>query len=667
MHTKLFAAFSAMLCLLMVPVIIVVAIQMRQSILDEFLKRGMSITRNLAAVTTEYVTSYNYLKIEQSIAHVFKENDVLYAAVLFFDGEPAAFVGSAELKETVMSGELGQKAFQSEVPLVQYGVDKIEEFCEVAVPILIDQQKWGTVRIGFPMRQMHIAVSETKKMLMIIAAIALTIASLFSQFLAKRIVRPISALVESVEAVSNGQYHRGIEVTSRDEIGYLADRFSGMRNTVKEHIDLLTQSNQDLATANDHLNHEIKERIKIENALRRRDAALKSINYSSERFLNEMNWQHCIHDVLTKLGEATDVTHLTISQNIIDDQESSVGACLYSWSRDIESQCLKTGDGEVIVDDVPIQVGHHLWGRLGFSRPASSAEASQVVAGALQNVARNLGIAIQKQHHMEILESASRAKDDFLANMSHELRTPLNHIIGFTELVMDEHFGEINDVQKEYLGDVLTSSNHLLSLINDILDLSKIEAGKIKLEPKDTDIETILVNSLTMVDHDANQKRIRLETDILSPLPIISADERKVKQILYNLLSNAVKFTYDGGTIRLTAREIDCTLRSGGRREDSKGRRYIASTGKAMSQPGLYDGKCIEISIEDDGIGIESSDLKRVFNRFDQVESASNRNFQGAGLGLSLTKSFVNLHGGIIRAESEGKGKGSRFVMFLPA
>jgi signal transduction histidine kinase len=144
-------------------------------------------------------------------------------------------------------------------------------------------------------------------------------------------------------------------------------------------------------------------------------------------------------------------------------------------------------------------------------------------------------------------DKANNAKSEFLANMSHELRTPLNHIIGFTEIVLEKNFGELNEMQDEYLNDVHHSSRHLLSLINDILDLSKVEAGKIELEPSNCNLKMVLENSLVMIKEKAMKHRIRLTMDMDGVPETIKADERKLKQIIYNILSNAVKFTPDGG------------------------------------------------------------------------------------------------------------------------
>jgi signal transduction histidine kinase len=241
-------------------------------------------------------------------------------------------------------------------------------------------------------------------------------------------------------------------------------------------------------------------------------------------------------------------------------------------------------------------------------------------------------------------EGANRAKSEFLANMSHELRTPLNHIIGFSEMIVEKNFGELNEKQEEYLTDVLTSSKHLLLLINDILDLSKVEAGKLELNLKELDIKKILKNSLRMVSERALKHGIQLSADLTEIPQFVTADERKLKQIMYNLLSNAVKFTPDGGSVLLKSTYPSYP-------EDDKEYR---------------DNGFIKISVADTGIGIKSEDTERIFSPFEQVESSASRRFHGTGLGLSLTKKLVELHGGKIWAESGGECRGSTFSVLIP-
>jgi GAF domain-containing protein/anti-sigma regulatory factor (Ser/Thr protein kinase) len=230
------------------------------------------------------------------------------------------------------------------------------------------------------------------------------------------------------------------------------------------------------------------------------------------------------------------------------------------------------------------------------------------------------------------LEVANKHKSEFLANMSHELRTPLNAIIGFSEVLLDKMFGEVNEKQFDYLKDIHESGRHLLSLINDILDLSKIEAGRMDLELSTFHLPTAIGNALTLVRERAQRHGIELGSELDPVLGEFCADERKVKQILVNLLSNAVKFTPDGGRVHVCAARVDSR---------------------------------VEVSVRDTGIGIAPEDQAVVFEEFRQVGRDGLRKAEGTGLGLTLTKRLVELHGGEIRLES-APGKGSTFSFTLP-
>lgn len=265
----------------------------------------------------------------------------------------------------------------------------------------------------------------------------------------------------------------------------------------------------------------------------------------------------------------------------------------------------------------------------------------------------------------ERAELANRAKTEFLANMSHELRTPMNHIIGFTELVLDRHFGELNTQQREFLEDVAVSSKHLLSLINDILDLAKVEAGKLELELSEVDLSGLLQESMIMIKEKALKHGIRLETDLNGIPDKICLDERKMKQILYNLLSNAAKFTPDGGEVRVRAEAVRRVVRCGQRWSDTKEMRFVEGDPDGEVDAGNVSD-CILISVTDNGIGIAKEHQERIFNAFEQVRDSQTSRKLGTGLGLSLTRKLVELHGGKIWVESDGAGKGSSFKFVLP-
>ena len=285
----------------------------------------------------------------------------------------------------------------------------------------------------------------------------------------------------------------------------------------------------------------------------------------------------------------------------------------------------------------------------------------------LSEIARRKRVEVELKKSKEAADAANQTKSDFLANMSHELRTPLNHIIGFTELVAGKNCGELNETQDEYLNDVLQSGRHLLTLINDILDLSKVEAGKHELELTDVNPGPLLKNSLTMVKEKAIKHRLKLSSNGVDIPDSIRADERKLKQIMYNLLSNAVKFTLDGGEVSTNVRMVDCIVRPGLRKGDPDELKIIEGAIDRAEIADTKRKKCIEFLVSDTGIGIKPEDHERIFNPFEQVESSASRRYQGTGLGLSLTKKLVEMHGGKIWVESEGEGRGSTFRFIIPA
>jgi GAF domain-containing protein len=287
---------------------------------------------------------------------------------------------------------------------------------------------------------------------------------------------------------------------------------------------------------------------------------------------------------------------------------------------------------------VPLVRDDHLLGGLTVIRKATGTFSLEVIE-LLRTFATQSALAIQnarlfreieeKSHQLQV---ASQHKSEFLANMSHELRTPLNAIIGFSEVLAEKMFGELNEKQEEYSKDIHASGQHLLSLINDILDLSKIEAGRMELELSDFHLPTALDSALTLVRERAGRRSIALHLSVDERLGHIQADERKVRQVVLNLLSNAIKFTPEGGRIDVTAMPTD---------------------------------GFVEVSVSDTGVGIAPEDQEKVFEEFRQVGTADKK-AEGTGLGLTLCRKFVELHGGRIWVQSQ-VGTGSTFTFTIPA
>jgi PAS domain S-box-containing protein len=254
------------------------------------------------------------------------------------------------------------------------------------------------------------------------------------------------------------------------------------------------------------------------------------------------------------------------------------------------------------------------------------------------------------------LEHASRMKSEFLATMSHELRTPLNAIIGFSEALKDGLIGPMSDSQQEYIGDIFTSGQHLLSLINDILDLSKVEAGMMALELETVDLTALLPNSLSIVREKAAAQRIHLKLETDEDLGLLQLDMRKTKQIVYNLLANAVKFSATGARVTLNARRVSRSTVG-----------TLSGTWPVHSFP-LADNEFeefLELSVSDSGIGISKQNMTKLFQAFNQIDSSLARKFEGTGLGLAMVKQLAKLHGGTV-AVASAEGEGACFAVWLP-
>lgn len=247
-------------------------------------------------------------------------------------------------------------------------------------------------------------------------------------------------------------------------------------------------------------------------------------------------------------------------------------------------------------------------------------------------------ITERKEAEMLIIETerlayANEAKSEFLANMSHELRTPLNAIIGFSELLKQRTAGTLNEKQERYVDNVLSSSKHLLNLINDILDLSKVEAGKMELVIEKFSLQNIIDETINLIKEKAGIHNVILEKNYDPGLGSIEADQLRFKQVLFNLLSNAVKFSRnEGGTVTVTTKK---------------------------------EGEMARISVSDTGIGIKEEDINRLFKSFEQLDKGISRKYGGTGLGLAITRKIVELHGGKIMVESK-YGEGSIFTFLLP-
>jgi signal transduction histidine kinase len=477
-----------------------------------------------------------------------------------------------------------------------------------------------------------------------------------SVFLARRMVQPVRALQLGAERIGAGDLSQRIDVRTGDELEDLAGRFNTMTSQLQDSYadlekkvqvrtsELREALDQQTATA-DVLKVISSSPTDVTPVFQAIVKSAKGLVEASDVYVYRYDGER-IHYV-TGTNEFPEWLAFIQARPPWPPDNSTItgrvilaGATCQIADMTAEPGYLKGGHigrcrrllgVPMMRDGVPVGVLTVTWQEPGVV-PEKFIRVLETFADQAVIAVENVRLFNEIQDKSRLLETANRHKSEFLANMSHELRTPLNAIIGFSEVMLTGMTGTLPDKQKEFIGDIRDSGKHLLSLINDILDLSKIEAGRMELDIARFDVRYAMDNAMTLVRGRAERHRIQLETEIAPEVEEYEGDERKFKQIVLNLLTNAVKFTPEGGTVTLAA--------------------------------GRMNGSYV-FSVTDTGIGIAPEDHDRIFEEFRQVGSDYDRKAEGTGLGLTLTRRLVELHGGAIRVES-APGKGSVFTFNLP-
>ncbi len=488
---------------------------------------------------------------------------------------------------------------------------------------------------------------------------------------ANTLTKPILLIASAAKEIQKGRLETKINITSKDEIGFLAASFNEMAKKLQESMRL---KNQEIAERKEKEQELIKSAIYIDamgdalivlnmqrKVIRLNRAAMELLGYSQKEIAGltfEKIFPEREHEkhyaemkrlvktgatssfetfVLTKSGKEIPVF---LSGTALKDEKGEpigfIGVCRDITERRKADEKIKK-DEELLkkqTEDLNRALKEALKSR-GIM--VSMLEDNNMILERLEESKKGLEIKVKertKELEMSRIqaEAANRAKSDFLANMSHELRTPLNAIIGFSEMMYDGMTGPLNDKQKAFLSDVVGSAKHLLTLINDILDLSKVEVGMVKLELKNYPIKDFVEKSIIMFKEKALRQRIALTTEMVGGVNIVEADDRRLRQVMLNLLSNAMKFTPDGGSVSVVVKRA---------------------------------GDFIEFSVSDTGIGISEEDQKKLFVPFQQLDNIYTKKYEGTGLGLALCEKIVELHGGRIWVESEVR-KGSTFKFVIP-
>jgi len=523
----------------------------------------------------------------------------------------------------------------------------------------IEPLDW-TVFVEQPMEEAYAPLYAPLIRIGILLLLGLVLSLLASLALARYMVRPINLLREGAVAIAGGNLDQKIDVKSGDELQDLAEQFNNMAAKLKEsYAGLERKVDERTAELKEALEYQhasagilgiiassVKDTQPVFNAIAQAAAGVIQ-NARVQLFLVRGAELHHVGgtglsgeqlESLKKLFPAPLESAGYASKAILEKRIVHIADVHTEPDRPQLVTAVMESTGLKAILAVPMIREGEAIGCITTSFTEAGAFSDKQVA-LLKSFSDQAVIAIQNaqlfreiQDKGQQLEIANRHKSEFLANMSHELRTPLNAIIGFSEVLGEKYFGDLNAKQLEYANDIHASGKHLLSLINDILDLSKIEAGRMDLDLGQFDMPSALQNAMTLVRERAQRHGIRLDLDADPALGQFYADERKFKQIMLNLLSNAVKFTPEGGKVGVTARA---------------------------------NSAAVEIAVADSGVGIAVADQEAIFEEFKQVGSDYTKKAEGTGLGLALTKRFIELHGGTIRVES-APGKGATFTFTLP-
>ncbi len=491
--------------------------------------------------------------------------------------------------------------------------------------------------------------------LLLLAGVLISIMA--SVFLARRMVQPVRELQRGADRIGAGDLTKRIEVHTGDELEDLANRFNTMMQQLGDsYADL--ERKVDVRTA--ELSEALEQQTATANVLKVISSSPTDVKpvfdaiVRSARDLGEANnanafrfdgerihfvtstdespeWRKLMQDMGAWLPDRTTMSGRVVLSKSVETIEDMSTDPEYSARSVVVSGEHRLLGIPMLRDGQPIGVLTVAWREPG-KVPEKFVRLLQTFADQAVIAVENVRLFNEIQEKSRLLEAANKHKSEFLANMSHELRTPLNAIIGFSEVMLTGMTGTLPEKQKEFIGDIRDSGKHLLALINDILDLSKIEAGRMELDVAHFDLRDAMANAMTLVRGRAERHGIRLESQVASEVGEYDGDERKFKQIVLNLLTNAVKFTPEGGSVTLGADRIN----------------------------GAY-----VFSVKDTGIGIAPEDQEAIFEEFRQVGTDYERKAEGTGLGLALTRRLVILHGGEIRVES-APGQGSTFTFTLP-
>ena len=618
-----------------------------RTVLDGARERGLELTKIFAHSSVQAVVADDFLVLRQMINSIASEPDVLHAMIL----DPRGLVlAHSDMRQVgrVYDDALTREAAAATTSLVQEGEVAGTRMHDFAVPIYVLNERRAVARVAISLERELAGIRRTRNLVLGLGVVALAMGLALATWLARTVTRRVRELAQGAQEIAAGNLDRVIDVRGGDEVGRLGETFNRMAGSIKARWEI---------------DRDLSSRLELGSVLETISRHARSLLEADLACVAAVNPATQTATMVSTAGARTDELR-TLS---VGPGRGLGGEVLLSGRAVAVADCAKDArivgehadvlrrEGIVSALVVPISLKGRTIGLLYVANRRETAFNRQG-EDTLNHLAAQAAIAIENarlyeevtKHAEDLeekveartrelqetnrrLETASRHKSEFLANMSHELRTPLNAIIGFTRLVMRRSKEVLPARQYENLEKIQLSADQLLLLINDVLDLSKVEAGRMDVRPVSFQLESLVDVCLRTVEPMVRPEQLTVVKDLEADLPELFTDQEKLKQILMNLVSNAVKFT-EAGTVTVKAR------RSGAR---------------------------LSVSVIDSGIGIPEDATELIFEEFRQVDSSSTRRHGGTGLGLSISRHFARLLGGDITVQSR-LGQGSTFVLTVP-
>ncbi|HSB72087.1 MAG TPA: ATP-binding protein [Candidatus Methylomirabilis sp.] len=665
----------AVLFAILIPAVLVIQ---ESAILGMTRDNGLNLVTTFAFSSVQALVADDYLGLRQMVNSLTRDESTRYAMILDLDGR-VLIHNRAKETGLVYHDPLTRRALEASSPLVQETRGRDGEIVyDFTAPVLVLNQRRAVARLGVSIKDELRLIRRTRNTILGLGVLTLITGLVWAHLQARRLTRPIQALARGAAAVAQGDLALRIPLERRDEVGHLAEAF----NTMAESLQVRFEVDRELSSTL-HLQTVLETLVRHAQKMSCADVAFLAYRDREAPTAAVAACSGAVGMALHEWGIRPDFGRAGC---VLSGNWASASLEPAAQVDPHEEQVLRE-EGVVAMLLVPIRLRQTCVGVLGVGR-RREVDFAQGTHEGIQRLADQAAVALANAlayREIELLnlsledkvaertrelseanrklQALDRLKSEFVSNVSHELRTPLTAIRMSVDNLLDGITGEISPVLQRYLSKVKTNTDRLVRLITDLLDLSRIEAGRVELQCAPVAVGEVIQEVVEGLRPMATDKGLELMVAPVEAPLLAFVDRDKLQQILINLTGNAVKFTPSGGSVTLTARTLPIAEASG-----RKGAQAAALSGPTTPLPlnALPPARFVEIAVEDTGEGIPAEELIAIFDKFHQVRRHGQAKAQGTGLGLAIAKSLIELHGGRIWAESQ-LGRGSRFFFTLPA